>query len=152
MAANGPEAAAISRSPPRWRWVRGSRPLQPSSGCHGTALGPAPDRLAVAAAPEFLGSGGAAIGTGRARIAGLGWHGDGRALPDRRRAADQPRSMAAAGIRAAHGLAHGGGARRLAGVQPLLCDIGSEDPAGREDPDPGARHPAIGADPWLSVD
>ena len=27
-----------------------------------------------------------------------------------------------------------------------------QEPAGREDPDPGARHPAIGADPRLSVD
>ena len=27
-----------------------------------------------------------------------------------------------------------------------------QEPAGREDPDPGARHPAIGADPRISVD
>ena len=33
-----------------------------------------------------------------------------------------------------------------------LCRARRQEPAGREDPDPGARHPAIGADPRLSVD
>ena len=44
---------------------------------------------------------------GRARADRLGRHGDGRALSDRRGAADQPRPLAAAGIRAAHRAAHG---------------------------------------------
>ena len=118
----------------------------------GTALGPAPDRLAVAAAPELLGSGGAAAGAGGPRAGRLGRLGDGRALPIRRRAADQPRPVAAAGIRAAHGAAHGRGADRLAGLQPRLCRAGGKEPARRENPDPGARHSAIGADPRLSVD
>ena len=119
---------------------------------HGTALGPAPHRLAVAAAPQFLGSRRAAAGARGDRADRLGRHGDERALSDRRGSADQPRPVAAAGIRAAHGAAHGLRARRLAGLQPRLCGARGQEPAGRKDPDPGARHPAIGADPRLSVD
>src|SRR6266478_10205088 len=78
------------------------------TGGHGTALGPPPHRLAVAAAPELLGSGGFAAGARPRRTRRLGRHGDERPLPGGRGAADQPRPVAVARIRAAHGAAHGG--------------------------------------------
>src|SRR6202011_5134208 len=122
------------------------------TGGHGTALGPARHRLAVAAAPELLGSGGAAAGPRGRGTRRLGRHGDERSLRDRRGAADQPRSVAAAGIRAAHRAAHGCGTRRLAGLQSRLCGTWCQKPPSGKNPDPRARHPAIGADPRLSVD
>src|SRR5207248_491288 len=131
---------------------RGSRSPQPWFGCHGTALGPAPDRLAVAAAPESVGFGGAAVGAWRAGAGRLGRHGDGGALPARRAVIDQPRPVAAAGIRAAHRVADGGGSRRVASLQLPVCGAGGEEPAGRKDPDPGARHFAVGAGPRFFVD
>src|SRR5690348_10657412 len=74
---------------------------------HGTALGPAPDCLAVPAAPQFLGSRGAADGAWGNRARRLGRDGDERALSRRRGSSDQPRSVATARIRAPHGTTHG---------------------------------------------
>src|SRR5260370_41336700 len=48
---------------------------------HGTALGPAPDCLAIPAAPHFLGSRRAADGAGGYRARRLGRDRDERALP-----------------------------------------------------------------------
>jgi len=121
-------------------------------GGHGTALGPPPDCLAFAAAPELLGSGGVAARARAGRARRLGRHGDERALPRRRGPADQPRPLAVAGVRAAHGSAHGCGTHRLAGLQPRLRSTCRQEPPGRKNHDPGARHPAIGADPRLSID
>src|SRR5271156_7070734 len=64
---------------------------------HGTALGPAPDRLAVSAAPESLGSRRAADGARGDRARRLGRHGDERALSCRRGSTGQPRPLAATG-------------------------------------------------------
>src|SRR5579884_4346805 len=75
------------------------------AGGHGTALGLAPRRLAVAAASQLLGSRGAADGVRHDRTARMGRAGDEPALPRRRSIADRPRPVAPAGLRAAHGAA-----------------------------------------------
>src|SRR5579864_8639556 len=111
---------------------------------YGTALGSAPHRLAITAAPEFLGSGGAAPRTGVARADRLGRHGDGRALSNWRAAPDQPRPVATARICPTHGAAHGRRPDRLTSVQPRLRGVGREEPHRRENTDPSTRHPAIG--------
>src|SRR6266851_6542533 len=99
----------------------GAEPEGWVTGGHGTALGPAPHCLAVAAAPELLGSGGIAAGARARGTRRLGRHGDERPVRGRRGAADQPRPMAVARIRTTHGAAHGFGAARLARLQPRLC-------------------------------
>src|SRR6516165_2280245 len=99
----GPEGAGAAAR----EWVTGG---------HGTALGFAPHRLALGAAPELLGSGGVAAGARADHPRRLGRHGNEGALSRRRGPADQPRPSAAAGIRAAPGAAHGCGTRRLAGL------------------------------------
>src|SRR6516162_11600870 len=108
-------------------------------GSHGTALGPAAHRLAVAAAPKLLGSGGLAPGARARGARRLGRHGDERAIPCRRGSADQPRPVAAAGIRTAHGAAHGCGTYSLSRLQPRLRGTRRQEPPGRKNPDPGAR-------------
>src|SRR5207237_388988 len=46
----------------------------------------------------------------------------------------------------------GGGCGRVASLQLPVCGAGAEEPAGRKDPDPGARHFAVGAGPRFFVD
>ena len=54
-------------------------------------------------------------------------------------------------LRVAHGIEDVCRARRLARVHLHLCDASGQEPAGGDGADPGARHPAVGADPGLSV-
>src|ERR1700720_4681190 len=119
----------IRRSPPPSLWARGSvADATASMRGHGTALGPAPHRLAIAAAPKLLGYGSAAAGAGTARLDCLGRYGDGRALPHWGDVADQPRPVAVARVRAAHGPADGRGADRFADFQPRLRGAGGKKP------------------------
>ena len=146
--------SAINASPPQGVGleVGFAATANRTTGGHGTALGPAPRRLAAASAPEHLGSGGPAAGAGTAGADRLGRPGNERALSAGPAADDQPRPVEAAGVRAAHGPAHGLGARRLADLQSRLCRTRRQKPPGREDPDPAARCFAVGADPRLFVD
>ena len=79
----------------------------------------------------------------------LSWHFGPLARAER--IADHARLLAIALLRIPNHVAHVRSARRLARFHLHLRDTRGQEPAGGDGADPGARRPAVGADPRLSV-